>query len=46
MAEAIAGGRASATDDVSTSELVKQLYGASIRRRISLSRLRGVDRAF
>lgn len=33
--EAVAGGRTSATDDASTSGLVKQLFDASIRRRVS-----------
>lgn len=37
--EAVAGGRTSATDDASTSGLVKQLFDASIRRRVSPSLL-------
>lgn len=51
--EAVAGGRTSATDDASTSGLVKQLFDASIRRRVScrlffrsvdLARKRSLDR--
>lgn len=37
--EAVAGGRTSATDDASTSGLVKQLFDASIRCRVSSSLL-------
>lgn len=37
--EAVAGGRTSAADDASTSGLVKQLFDASIRRRVSPSLL-------